>query len=251
MPTRWLRGDIKRGLERMSDDIGSPAGSLLQYRALLAERPDHFRDPADSPIAILTAEGDIVAAQREEAARRISQGLSFPDVRIGVLAADPYLGSLTRDAVRFADGSLGVYNRHIGEAGCVMMPIIEGAIVLIRIFRHATRDWAWEFPGGRVSPGEDPETTARHELEEEIGAVNPVMTSLGSVFPYPAFSSSRIHLFAATIDAIGEPQRAEGIVSIERVSPARLFDMVNSGEIMDAAAIACVLKARLAGLMVP
>ena len=115
----------------------------------------------------------------------------------------------------------------------------------------ATRDWAWEFPGGRVSPGEDPEETARHELEEEIGAVNPVMTSLGSVFPYPAFSSSRIHLFAAIIDQIGNPQRAEGIVSIERVSPARLLSMVHSGEIMDAAAIACILKAQLARLIIP
>jgi ADP-ribose pyrophosphatase len=247
IPTRWHRGDIKQGHERM-DDIGSPAGSLLRYRALLAERPDHFRDPIDSPIAILTADAEIAAAQREEIARRALQNLPFPDVRVGVLAADPYLGSLTRDAVRFADGSRGVYNRHIGEAGCVMMPIIEGAIALIRIFRHATRDWAWEFPGGRVSPGEDPEMTARHELEEEIGAVNPVMQPLGSVFPYPAFSSSRIHLFAATIDALGGPQIAEGISAVETVSPARLLQMVDNGEIADAAAIACVFKAQRRGL---
>lgn len=233
----------------MSDDMGSPAGSLLRYRALLAERPDHFRDPVDSPIAILTSDAEIAAAQREETARRASQNLPFPDVRIGVLATDPYLGSLTRDAVRFADGSRGVYNRHIGEAGCVMMPIIASEIVLIRIFRHASRDWAWEFPGGRVSPGEDPDVTARHELEEEIGAVNPVMTSLGSVFPYPAFSSSRIHLYAAIVDVIGGPQIAEGISAIETVSPARLLEMVDDGDIADAAAIACILKAKLRGVI--
>jgi ADP-ribose pyrophosphatase len=233
----------------MSDDMGSPEGSLSRYRALQAEHPDHFRDPADSPIAILTTEADIAAAQRDETARRKDQGLSFPDVRVGVLANDPYLGSLTRDAVRFADGTRGVYNRHIGEDGCVMMPIMAGSIVLIRIFRHATRDWAWEFPGGRMSPGEDPEVTARHELEEEIGAIDPVMHPMGSIFPYPAFSSSRIHLFAATIHQIGKPQLAEGISSIETVSPARLLDMVSSGEILDGGAMACILKAKLHGLL--
>jgi ADP-ribose pyrophosphatase len=191
---------------------------------------------------------DIAMAQSQEAARRKLRNLSFPDVRVGVLAADPYLGMLTRDAVRFADSSLGVYNRHIGEPGCVIMPIIAGSIVLIRIFRHATRDWAWELPGGRVSPGEDPAVTARHELEEEIGATNPIMQALGSVHPYPAFSSACIHLFTATIAQISGPQ-IEGIVSIETVSPARLFEMVDNGDITDASSIACILKAQLRGLI--
>lgn len=233
----------------MSDDMGSPEGSLASYRALQAERPDCFRDPADSPIAILTMDQDITSAQSEETARQKSHGLSFPDVRVGVLASDPYLGMLTRDAVRFADGSLGVYNRHIGEPGCVIMPIIAGSIVLVRIFRHATRDWAWEFPGGRVSPGEDPALTALHELEEEIGAINPVMKALGSVHPYPAFSSACIHLFAATITQIGGPQIAEGIIALAKVSPVRLLEMADTGEIKDASAIACILKAQLRGLI--
>jgi ADP-ribose pyrophosphatase len=233
----------------MSDDMGSPKVSLARYRALQAERPDCFRDSADSPIAILTAAQDIAMAQSQEAARRKLHNLPFPEVRVGVLASDPYLGMLTRDAVRFADGSLGVYNRHIGEPGCVIMPIFAGSIVLIRIFRHATREWAWEFPGGRVSPEEDPAVTARHELEEEIGASNPTMQALGSVHPYPAFSSACIHLFTATVAQIGGPQIAEGIISVETVSPARLFEMVDNGDITDASAIACILKAQLRGLI--
>ena len=149
------------------------------------ERPDCFRDPANSPIAILTDDRDIAAAQAEEAARRKLNKQLAPDVRVGVLAADPYLGMLARDAVRFADQSLGIYNRHIGEPGCVIMPKIGDHIVLIRIFRHATRDWAWEFPGGRISPGEDPDITALHELEEEIGAIRPSLQALGDDTPLP------------------------------------------------------------------
>jgi len=107
-----------------SNDMGSPEDCLARYRALRVERPDCFRDPASSPIAILTDDDDIAAAQADEAARRKLNKQLAPDVRVGVLAADPYLGMLARDAVRFADQSLGVYNRHIGEPGCVIMPKI-------------------------------------------------------------------------------------------------------------------------------
>lgn len=233
----------------MTDDMGSPAETLTSYRALRAERPDHFHDPDGSPIEILIDDRDIAAAQGEEAARRIDGGHAFPDVRIGVLACDPYLGFLARDAVRFADQTLGVYNRHIGEPGCVILPIMHETVVLIRIFRHATRDWAWEFPGGRVSPGEEPAITALHELEEEIGAIRPTLHALGYIHPYPALSSARMYLFTAEIDGIGTPQLSEGIASIEQVAPARLFEMVADGTISDGSAIACILKARLRGLL--
>jgi ADP-ribose pyrophosphatase len=233
----------------MSSDMGSPEHCLARHRALRLERPDYFREPANSPIAILTDDDDIAAAQTEEAARRKLNNQLAPDVRVGVLAADPYLGMLARDAVRFADQSLGVYNRHIGEAGCVIMPKIGDHIVLIRIFRHATRDWAWEFPGGRISPGEDPDVTALHELEEEIGAIHPRLQPLGMVHPYPALSSACIHLYWATIEDLGKPQIAEGIIAIDKVSPARLLEMVDNGEITDASSIACILKARLRGLI--
>jgi hypothetical protein len=53
----------------------------------------------------------------------------------------------------------------------------------------------------------------------------------------------------ATIEDLGRPQIAEGIISIDKVSPARLLDMVENGEITDAAAMACILKARLRGLI--
>jgi ADP-ribose pyrophosphatase len=231
----------------MNNDMGSAKDCLALYRALRTERPDCFREPANSPIAILTDDDDIEAAQAEETVRRKLNSQLAPDVRVGVLAADPYLGLLTRDAVRFADQSLGVYNRHIGEAGCVIMPKIGEQIVLIRIFRHATRDWAWEFPGGLISPGEDPDVAALHELEEEIGAIRPRLQALGAINPYPAFSSACIHLYVATIEDLGRPQIAEGIISVDKMPSARLLEMVDEGDITDAVALACILKARLRG----
>src|SRR5215831_8270861 len=54
----------------MSDDTGSAENCLARYHELRTERPDCFREPADSLITILTDVDEIAAAQREEAARR-------------------------------------------------------------------------------------------------------------------------------------------------------------------------------------
>jgi ADP-ribose pyrophosphatase len=252
---RLTLGGAHKVMTKSSDNdsaaeaMGSPEDCLRHYRILRTQRPGLFRDPVGCPIAILNDESDIVAAQAQEAARRKSNNQHFPDVRIGVLGSDPYLGVLTRDAVRFADQSLGIYNRHIGESGCVILPKIGSSIVLIRIFRHATREWAWELPGGRISPGEEPDIAALHELEEEIGALRPRLHGLGMVHPYPAFSSARIHLYVADIDGLGLPQVAEGISSIEQISSSRLFEMVRHDEITDASAIVCIMKAQLQGFI--
>jgi ADP-ribose pyrophosphatase len=233
----------------MSSDIGSPNDCITRYRALQLERPDFFYEPANSPIAILTDDQEIAAAQAEEADRRKLRNQRAPDVRVGVLAADPYLGLLTRDAVRFSDQSRGIYNRLIGELGCMVMPKMGDHFILIRIFRHATRNWAWEFPGGFISPGEHPEIAAMHELQEEIGAVRPSLRALGTIRPYPSFSSTCTHLYMATIEDFGEPQRAEGIACVEKVLPMRLLEMVDAGDISDASTLACILRAKLRGLI--
>jgi hypothetical protein len=51
----------------------------------------------------------------------------------------------------------------------------------------------------------------------------------------------------ATIEDLGRPQIAEGIISVDKMSSARLLEMVDEGEITDAVALACILKARLRG----
>ena len=66
----------------------------------------------------------------------------------------------------------------------------------------------WEFPGGKVDPGETEEQALIRECQEELG----VTLSLGGVFAetrheYPEFTV-HLTLFQATI-ATGFPQRLE------------------------------------------
>ncbi len=48
--------------------------------------------------------------------------------------------------------------------------LIEDGRVLVTKRKKGTHlEGAWEFPGGKVLPGEDPRTALRRELLEELG----------------------------------------------------------------------------------
>jgi len=74
----------------------------------------------------------------------------------------------------------------------------ENQVVLVRQYRHGTREVTLEIPGGLVDRGDSPEEAARRELFEETGYKESDMLSLGHVHPNPAFLDNRCHTFLAT-----------------------------------------------------
>lgn len=197
-------------------------------------------------ITLLKDPADVERAQAEEGFRRQKKGSS--DVRVGLIAGDPYLGEIRRDAVRFCDGSFGLHNRHIGHPGCMAMPVIGDDVLLIRVFRHPTREWSWEFPGGAVG-SDKPHVAAMREIQEEIGTKCKHLTYVGIVHPYPSLSDAVVHLYLATVIGFGRPQAEENIAEIKVVSLDDLAGMVLSGEITDAVTISCIMQAKFRGLI--
>ena len=47
--------------------------------------------------------------------------------------------------------------------------IEQGRVLLTQRKRGTHLEGAWEFPGGKVQPGEDPRDALRRELDEELG----------------------------------------------------------------------------------
>jgi ADP-ribose pyrophosphatase len=232
-----------------SYDDADDAACRRRYAALQAEQPQLFVNPPNCPIEILLAEEDIGEAQRSARTRRESEGLPTSDLRVGLLADDAYIGHVVRDAVRFSDGTGGLYNRVIASGGIAVLPILGDAIVLIRIFRHAPRRWFLEAPQGFMPEGSDPAEVTRRELMEEIGASVTELTALGEVYTSTALTSERLKMFAARISGTGEPQRSEGIEAIRAIPAPEIDGLMRDGTICDGPTITLITHARLRGLL--
>ena len=51
----------------------------------------------------------------------------------------------------------------------VVLPVLpDGRILLIRQYRHATRQYLWELVAGRMDPGETPEQAAAREMPTSV-----------------------------------------------------------------------------------
>lgn len=74
----------------------------------------------------------------------------------------------------------------------------SGEVLLVRQYRHGSRSFSLETPGGLVDEGEDPQEAARRELLEETGCQAESLRLLGSFSPQPAVFTNRLHVYLAT-----------------------------------------------------
>lgn len=225
------------------------AASLRRYEALQEERPNLFVNPPGCPTRILLERGDIEKAKQSARDNRAAQGMPTHDLRVGLFADDIYIGHVVRDAVCFADGTLGLYNRIVASGGITVLPMLGDSIVLIRIFRHAPRRWFLEAPQGLLPEGADPAEITRVELMEEIGAPVSELTPMGNIYTTTAMASEYLCMFAARIESIGAPQTSEGIEAIRTIPMSDIDGLLRDGTICDGPTTSLITHARLRGLL--
>ncbi len=79
-----------------------------------------------------------------------------------------------------------------------IIPLTEdNRVVMVRQYRHGTREITLEIPGGMVEPGDTAEESARRELLEETGYEAGDVSQLGVIDPNPAILSNRCTTFLA------------------------------------------------------
>lgn len=83
----------------------------------------------------------------------------------------------------------------------IVVPVVHEAdgdkFLMVRQWRHGEDGLSLEFPGGVSEDGEDGETAAGRELEEETGWSAGSIRLLGSFNPNPAIMSNEVHIFLA------------------------------------------------------
>lgn len=103
--------------------------------------------------------------------------------------------------------------------------ILEGARVLLSQRKTGTHlAGAWELPGGKVEPGEDPRAALARELEEELGLDVEIGDPLEITFHrYP--TKSVLLLFFAASRRAGSPEpRAIDVAAVRWASVDELRD---------------------------
>lgn len=98
----------------------------------------------------------------------------------------------------------------------------DGQLLITQRRAGDTLGGYWEFPGGKVEPGEDFVTALRRELREEIGVECQIGPEIHRfVHPYPD-RDVRLYFFAAQI-ITGEPQALD-VADLRWVKVSELFD---------------------------
>ena len=125
----------------------------------------------------------------------------------------------------------------------VVLPVLpDGRIVMIRQYRHATRQYLWELVAGRKEPEETPKQGAARELLEETGYRAKRFKVFLDVFPTPGFLEERMYLLLAEGLTAGKAQPEEDEkIEVRTFKLKELKQMIKSGRLRDAKSIAGIL----------
>ena len=150
---------------------------------------------------------------------------------------------LRRDEVEEPSGLRATREVVTHPGSVVVLPVLpDGRIVLVRQYRHATRQYLWELVAGRKEPEETPKQGAARELLEETGYRAKRMKVFLDVFPTPGFLEERMYLLLAEGLTAGEAQPEEDEkIEVRAFRLKELKQMIKSGRMRDAKSIAGIL----------
>lgn len=225
--------------------------SLLGYFDLIKSYPYIFVNE-ESPFKIITDLTEIESWQKQIRQELLEKRLPLSWSNIGIVLDDPFV-LMVRDLVEFPGGKRGGYIRLInrsdlkGGQGVVVLPFLQGKILLLHQFRHATRSWHLEFPRGFGTQGMSPDENARKEVLEETGGHIGELLDLGVYHCNTGLENVTVRLYFAKLESIGSPNEKEGIVKFKWASLIEFEKLIETEKITDGFTIAAYVRAKLRG----
>ena len=151
---------------------------------------------------------------------------------------------VVRDTIREGESQ---YDREVivHKGSAVIVPVFEDkSVVLVRQYRHPAGKFLLEIPAGGLEEGEDPQTAAARELEEEIGVSAARIEKLAEFYVSPGFLTEKMYVFLAT-DLTETAQKLDDdeFIELVRIPLPAALDLIRTGGIEDAKTIVGLIMA--------
>lgn len=148
-----------------------------------------------------------------------------------------------RDEVAEPNGLRAIREVITHPGSVVVLPVLQnGRFVMIRQYRHATRQYLWELVAGRIDGGETVKKAAARELLEETGYRAKRYSVFLDLFPTPGFLEERMYIVLAEglTEGKAQPEEDEKI-EVCIFGAKKLKQMMQDGRLRDAKTIAALL----------
>ena len=175
-------------------------------------------------------------------ASRKAGGTAAKILHSEVIYTGPVFG-VRRDEVLEPGGVRAVREVITHSGSVVVLPVLpDGRILLIRQYRHATRQFLWELVAGRIDEGESVKHAAARELLEETGYRAKAFRVFLDMFPTPGFLEERMYVLAAEGLTAGKAQPEEDErITARAFEQAALERMIQKNVLRDAKTVAGLL----------
>ncbi len=128
----------------------------------------------------------------------------------------------------------------------------EGEIVMVKQYRHGTRSFTLEIPGGLIDDTDiSPEEAGKRELLEETGYTSDDITLIGGMSPQPAIFNNILYTcIARNVKKVADQNLDEGEdIEIKILKPEEVKKLIADGVINHALVIASLSFASIRGYL--
>lgn len=146
------------------------------------------------------------------------------------------------DKIELPDGKNSTREcvRHHG--GAAVLLVKDGKVLLVKQYRYVYGKAIYEIPAGKLNEGEDAQSAAARELEEEAGYRAKLVRML-DIYPSPGYTDEIIHVyFAKEYEFVGQKLDEGEFLNCEFIELQKIVQMIQDGEICDSKTVAAVYK---------
>lgn len=161
------------------------------------------------------------------------------------LAYQAKIFRVTKDTAQLENGA-EVRRDVVHHSGgvCVVPLTDKNTVLMVKQYRYPMHEITLEIPAGKLEAGEDPSECGLRELREEAGRTCGKYTSLGKLYPTPAYDTEIIYMYLA--EKLSEPEEQnldEGeFLDVTEIPLEEAVQMVMDGKIPDAKTQLALLK---------